>query len=230
MKTRRTFQVLVVAVAAAAGCAAARSTMVPVEPIANGRPSELSRYEVAFAGDAITPSARVFVGAGEAVSRGRGDAIVRVGFRVENVSSHKLAVPIGELFLAQLGSGRVAMTELDGGTLPQAIEVLPGGARSFELAFALPPGVRIDDVRAFALHWVVETADADDSGGRAVGTTELASIERGRVYGPVADRTASSSLRSGITREDLQGEPRVKAGADRSSQRAMRSFAAPRTF
>lgn len=204
MSTRWVWRVWVAAVAAAGCAGTSRSSAVPVEPISAGRPSELSRYDVAFSDDGGGPGARVFLGAGEAIERSRQQTLVHVGLRIENLErEHALRAPTGQLFLSQLGAQPIAPVEIDGAVVPDALEVPPGEARSFDVAFTLPSGIRVDDVRAFALNWALERSD----GVRTAHATEFASVERGRVYGPPLDqqgRPASTAQLSSPPRTGSQ--------------------------
>ena len=180
-----------------------RSTAVPVQPIAEGRAVNLSSYDVAIDG---VGCGRVLFGAGAAVDELRHD-VVHIGMRVENQSAdHALYLPTDQLLLQAFGPSAITPFEIDDGATPEKLVIEPGQAKSFDLAFALPPGARIDDVHAFDLRWSIVTAD----GARLTRTTTFAANERARSYGPLVDASGRR-----VRWSDLP----ASHNADRSSMR-----------
>jgi hypothetical protein len=190
----------------AAGCATPRSTAVPVQPIALGQPTEVSRYELVV-GD--SGGGQLLLGAGGAVRDEAGRDVVRIGMRVENSSDRAMRLPSEELYVTNLAGRQIAPLEVNGAAVPDALFVPAGETRTFALTFALPAPLRIDDVRAFDLHWSLMVDGATAPITRA---TPFAAIERGRVYGPPL-ATGGSASRAG----ELPGFRNPTFGQNRSS-------------
>ncbi len=139
--------------AVAGGCAGVGSTVVAVRPISDGRPVNLTSYDLQVDGQ---PGGRILLADGQAIREADGRRLVRVGMRIENQSGDQVyRVPTGEIYLSRLAAPPIALTAIDRDQMPGTVEVAPGEARSVELVFALPARVRIDDVHAFKVHWAL---------------------------------------------------------------------------
>src|SRR4051812_17656114 len=137
--------------AVAGGCASVGSTAVPVQPVSGGTRVDLSSYDLQVNGQV---GGRVLLAGGQAVRESGDRRLVHIGMTVENKTGDETyRVPTGEIFLTSLADQPIPLVEIDRGVVPETIEVAPGQSRSLDLAFALPPDKRIDDVHAFQVHW-----------------------------------------------------------------------------
>jgi hypothetical protein len=178
MSTRTRFLLGTLLAAVAGSCAGVNSTAVPVRPVADGRPVGVTTYDLTVDGQ---PGGRVLLADGIALREAVDRKCVHLGMRVENTSvSQAFTLPIDQLFLTSLSTQPVTVTEVDSHSAPPSLYVPPGQSRSFDLAFALPDPMRIDDVRGFQLHWELLVDGAREP---VLRTTAFLTNERGRIYG-----------------------------------------------
>lgn len=159
----------------AAGCAGAgTSVAVPVQPMAKGQVAAVTEYGLQVDGQ---PGGRLLVMNGGAIREQGKQDIVRIGVRVENSHGDRaFRIPTRELYLSVPQAAEIKPVAINDADVPSSLEVGPGEARTYTLTFPLP--TKVEDVRAFELHWAL---DIDGATERITRQTAFVADRRGRV-------------------------------------------------
>jgi hypothetical protein len=158
-----------------AGCAGAgTSVAVPVHPMAKGQVAAVTEYGLQVDGQ---PGGRFLVMNGGAIREQGKQDVIRLGVRVENTHGERaFTIPTRELYLSVPQAAEIRPAAVDSGEVPSSLQVGPGESRTYTLTFALPG--RVEDVRAFELHWAL---DVDGATERITRQTAFLADRRGRM-------------------------------------------------
>jgi hypothetical protein len=134
------------------GCAGTKSTVIPIQPLAEGTPVGASSYELVVDGQ---PGGRVMLTQGQAVLDQHGKEIIHVGLAIDNRSPQAYRMPTDRIFLSRDHGQEATLVRVDGQTTPSVIDVQPGASRNINLAFVPVAPIGRRELGDVQVHWTL---------------------------------------------------------------------------
>jgi hypothetical protein len=175
-------------VAVVGGCAATRSTAVPLTPVSQGVPVDASSYDLTVDG---APGGRVLLKEGQAIRDKHGNQLITVTVEIDNRTSDRtFRMPSDQIWLSNVEGQSGKLIQIDHQLAPSAIEVPAGDTHAFEMTFTPSKPIVMRKVKQAEVHWTLLIDGACDPVARttsfvAVRATD-ATVEAG--YRQMADR------------------------------------------
>jgi hypothetical protein len=135
------------------GCAGTKSTVVPLQPIAQGRPVDASSYDLAVDG---ASGGRVLFSRGQSIRNVQGQNTIIMSMQVDNRTSGRVYhMPTDQIYLTNLGGSPAKLTMVDNRPVPPAIDVAPGETQNFDLTFTPLQAFSRKDLDNVQVQWTL---------------------------------------------------------------------------
>lgn len=175
-------------VAVVGGCAATRSTAVPLSPVAQGVPVDASSYDLTVDG---APGGRVLLKEGKAIRDKNGNELITVAIEIDNRTSDRtFRMPCDQIWLSNVSGQSAKLIQVDHQLAPSAIEVPAGDTHAFALTFTPAKPIALHKIRQTEVHWTLLIDGASEPVARTTSFVAVQSAEA-RVegsYRAMADR------------------------------------------
>jgi hypothetical protein len=161
-------------VAVVGGCAATRSTAVPLTPVAQGVPVDASSYDLTVDG---APGGRVLLKEGKAIRDKNGNELINVAIEIDNRTSDRtFRMPCDQIWLSNVEGQSAKLIQVDHQLAPSAIEVPAGDTHAFEMTFTPSKQIPLRKIRRAEVHWTLLIDGASEPVAR---TTSFVAVQAG---------------------------------------------------
>jgi hypothetical protein len=160
------------------GCAGTKSTAIPLTPVAQGIPVDVTSYDLNVDG---APGGQVLMREGRAIRDSHGNERIQVQLEIDNRTGDRtFRMPTDQIWIANFGNQTAKLIQVDEAAAPSSIEVAAGGTELHTLTFTPTRAIALRTLRTADVHWTLLIDGATEPVARTTSFMAVRQIDENR--------------------------------------------------